>query len=218
MVTGSQLAKMATVPGQPINPILPILWANWHITSPVSFMFGYCTSSKRIPGGSQYFHFKTHNRPPPFRLWLWYPETFPDASSSAKGGTFPCGKRQQWTHLGLDGWNCLKPNEPSVDDAGLSLIIENFDSQPSYAFQRLRHHRINHCGDRTMENSGDWFKPWYISSLSGMETMRCQKWIGRPGLGINVCKKFGHYNRFRLCCQCVDFCPNQNSWGIASSP
>ena len=69
--------------------------------------------------------------------------------------------------MGLDGWNRLKPNEPSVDDAGFSIIVENFDLQTPSDICETRNHRIKHCGERTLSNSGDWFKPWYISSLPG---------------------------------------------------
>ena len=69
--------------------------------------------------------------------------------------------------MGLDRWNSLKPNEPSVDDAGFSIIIENFDFNTPGDFTQTRNHRINHCSDRTLSNSGDWFKPWYISPLPG---------------------------------------------------
>ena len=54
-----------------------------------------------------------------------------------------------------------------MDDAGLAIIIENFDPQPPGTFTKLRNNRIQHCGNRAFANSGDWFKAWYISSLRG---------------------------------------------------
>ena len=54
-----------------------------------------------------------------------------------------------------------------MDDAGLAIIIENFDSQPSRTFTSQRKNRIQHCGNRTFANAGDWFKTWYVSSLPG---------------------------------------------------
>ena len=69
--------------------------------------------------------------------------------------------------MGLDRWNRLKPNEPSVDDAGFSIIVENFDNQTTCNISATRNQRIQTCGNKTLSNSGEWFKPWYISSLPG---------------------------------------------------
>ena len=69
--------------------------------------------------------------------------------------------------MGLDRWNRLKPNEPSVDDAGFSIIVENFDNQTTCNISATRNQRIQTCGQKTLSNSGEWFKPWYISSLPG---------------------------------------------------
>ena len=54
-----------------------------------------------------------------------------------------------------------------MDDAGLAIIIENFGSQPPCTFTSLRTNRIQHCGNRTFANTGDWFKTWFISPLPG---------------------------------------------------
>ena len=54
-----------------------------------------------------------------------------------------------------------------MDDAGFSIIVENFDNQNPGDMSTTRNSRIEQCGKRTMSNSGDWFKPWYISSLPG---------------------------------------------------
>ena len=69
--------------------------------------------------------------------------------------------------MGLDGRNCLKPNEPSVDDAGFAIIVENFDNQTTTNISAIRKQRIQTCGYKTLSNSGEWFKPWYISTLPG---------------------------------------------------
>ena len=54
---------------------------------------------------------------------------------------------QTRTHLGLDGWDSLKPTDPACDDAAFAIIIENFDEDNSNLLE-LRRQKIEWCGDR----------------------------------------------------------------------
>ena len=120
--------------------------------------------------------------------------------------------------MGLDRWYCLKPNDPSVDDAGLAIIIENFDPQPPGTFTKLRNNRIQHCGNRTFANSGDWFKAWYISSLRGWKQCVARSELVALALALICARHLVIIVDSDYAANVLHFCQIQNDRRIAFPP